>query len=804
MTTPRSVWDTVYHLTTAPWANGTITIQLEDGSISTEGFFPPDGLDVPIASDGTFETELWPNTEGLEGTRYRCILPGHRSYKFSVPPGGRVRLTDLIIAGHPGTPVEQDLLISLVDAHNEDPEAHPDIRAAIEALSGGADIATHNADETAHPSILTLIESLQTELATLTARVDLLENPPEPPLSYALRDLFTTDATPLMTGVAEPGPGQRVVTDTRGVLRTVDGALRYQGIGGTGVLTTYPYGNVGMRWAGQERQAGRALVGLVTLSDRHDRITFGWSASAGAADKRAEGYHWSHEDGGLYASRPGMRQIIDVTMSQIGPDQYLIVALLHSSGATVLLSSAGSKTGHGVTDPRGVPQYPDALVLDVSRSGNDATLYPNIQFSDEMSYPLGHVIQDVRVVDLEDAWTNDYGLAQSYDLFSGSGALQVPWTVRAGTWSQSGGALTLTGNAGFNRVSRPGLADGRFVFTVEIPSSGLPFFGCMIREVDANNYLRLFNDGTNTIKLHAFIGGNLVGQILGGAYTWELGETYEITVLTQGNKYQIFINGERFTGGGWVTDVNNWCVNGTGYGPYVLDNGHQANYHDVACYPHVITLPDAIGEGATPVIRTAGATLYQTDFTAADGTSLADLGWTLGSGTTATVQSNRAQLSGSGQLLAVRDVGQRNVEINMRVICPPVVAGYIFAGPILWYTDANNWCAVRMAQDIVGQPLNPEIEVMRRINGSEVVVGKFQSAIPEYTANSAHDLRVQVGPDPNAPETDLLQVWWNNDLVITRRISAELPRSTTFGIHRPSVDDGCVVDSWSVAALTAG
>lgn len=639
-----------------------------------------------------------------------------------------------------------------------------------------------------------------------------------------LRDTFTTALDPVVDGAAVPGAGTR---DATGALwKALGSALR-----GGSQVSSPAWGSSKIVYDGFSRTPGRTFAALVTLEDYASDIAVGWATATNVADPRTDGHAWVAENGALKAASPGATATIDGavvngTTRAIRSMQYLAMVVLNDRGALVYLSSFGpdnvTAPAGGFLDQVGIPAYPSARLVWEDAVEASSTLYPIVSAYDSgngaTTYPNGQCIQDVRVVDVA-AWNTADALASLAERFTradSASSLGGSWTAVAGTWGISSNAAYLASASGFAIATLanalPSGGDGVYCITITTPNPTTVGFGVLLRVQDNTNFLRLWNNGGNTLTLQTWVAGGFGATVANAAYTWPTaGTQVRIFVAMIGNQYRAWIknlstNAISEPWGGWQTDSNNRFLTARGVGLYGNNtSGYTTTRWDgLATYAHTVTVPAEIAAGAVPVVYTPGATIASDTFTDANTTRLnahtAESGgaWTEHQGTW-TISSNRATVSAaSGSNFATQDLSRLNAECSVDIITPSSFAtGKIRAGIVVRYASTTSLLFVRLFKD-GSQANNDEIELQEGNGSSAPIVHKTN--IGAYFATSTtYTLKVQIAADPNGG-ADLLHVFLDGKARISYKL-AYTAAGTRFGLYREDIDDGCVFDAWQVKAV---
>jgi hypothetical protein len=643
---------------------------------------------------------------------------------------------------------------------------------------------------------------------------------PDPNAYVLMRDTFRDVQSTLVSSTAYPGKGLRQVTGA--LLKTLAGALR------GGSQTSSPvWGSSKILWTdnlgnGFARVPGRTFCALVTLEDFGSDVALGWDTATNTGDPRTVGHGWVNENGKLEAIAPGAKITFDSGTRNVRSAQYLIGVTLGDLGAVVWLSSFGTDDANapaaGFTDQVGIPAYPSARVLWVNYADTTTPLYPYLSFLDSgnggTTYPNGQCVQDARVVDPV-SWSAVDALTATVDRFTradsttslGTSTSGIAWATDAGTWGISSNQAYIQTASGFTRAylanALPSGGDGIVSIFITAPNPATVGFGIMVRRQDSSNFLRLWNNSTNSIVLQTWVAGAFNATIGSTAFTWTAGQTYHWLLVMKGNKYRLWIDGVDVWGA-WQTDSNNRFLTSRDVGLYSNNSAGNGTtrWDNLAIYPNTFTLPPEIQAGACPVVYVTGATLASDTFTDTDATALtshsAEAGgaWTNILGTW-TVQSNRASCAAaSGSNMITQSLGTANAECSVDIITPasfPTTT--VRAGICVRYVDSSNYLFVRLYKDSG----TSEIEINETVAGSGLISHKVDLSAAAVAVNTTYTLKVQISADPNGG-ADLMHVLLDGKLRLSYKLRAP-NAGTRFGLYRENTDDGCVFDNWSAKAL---
>jgi hypothetical protein len=635
---------------------------------------------------------------------------------------------------------------------------------------------------------------------------------------FIFRDRFLNDvAAGSLNGTsATPGHGTRTVTDVEVKIEAARDSLR-----GLYQPASPVWGESKILSPAVTRVIGRTLVGLVTLMDQLAGFAFGWDTALNTGDPRTVGHGWTniHSNntyrGILSAIEPGKQVIMQGNVAQIRSSQYLIAIALNDIGAYTLISTFETDIGDGLALPNGdiigIPKYPLARVLWSSLTGTTTPLYPYASGYDAPSggYPPGHIVEDLRVEDVPTWITADFlaSFADRCTRANSNTTIGPGWTNATGKvfGILSNKIYCVSGASWEMAWHNSGLVgDGIWQWDITFPADwngSNYYFGAVIRAVDSNNYIRVHNNGGQSLYLQVWKNGAFDSTIGGGSggINWVAGQTYRITVLTLGNRYLWAVNGN-FIPTAWdAVDNGNNFLTASGFGPFGMDiNGTNCRWCNFIATPHTITLPAKLQKGAIPQIWTPGAILASDTFTGTNGTRLnahtpgVGGAWIEVNGTW-TIQSNKATVSGSGALIALQDVGVSDYECSVDITNPSPLGSYIFCGIVVRYSNENNYVYVREADDVVGQPNDHEIEMRKYVAGAETLDSKTTMLVA-FPAGGTRTLSIRV-------KGVLMEVFLDGKPRGCRILPEALGTGTKVGLYRDSTDGGAIFDNWVVKAI---
>lgn len=580
------------------------------------------------------------------------------------------------------------------------------------------------------------------------------------------------------------------VTDTRNSLRVIDGAVRDVGSGTIGIGETFPYGQVGLSLSkfdgtGWARVAGRVAQFIFEPSDRNTWVAVGVSPTKAAGDRSGDSFMLLCEDGKLIVSTPAGRILLNSGKSIIRPMPYLLSIPLGAATTEFLLSTIGPDSGGGMDDPVGIPQYPLARRLFVDISSTAGPLFPSYQLANTLAYPNGSVLDHVRIRDVLDTrYTTDGGTANFFDRVNRANSANNPgvqYTVETGTWGITNNAIRLQATAGppgINTLYAPAPANGVYRWRFRLPAT-LPFFGLTFAHSGTGNYIRIFNNGGQSVLMQVVAGGVPTGATIAGIsgpYLWQPNSLNDVMLQRQGNALNLTINGTNFSNG-WKVDATNTYLNGSGIGMTALDNGFQAEWTHVAHYDHIERLPVGLRQRRNVLpIGSRKELIFREAFTGSNGTSLTSRGFTVHQGT-ATIQSNAARLTDPEVAYATIDAGALAFEAAVDIVLPPQTIRYTFVGLIV-YINPSTFRYYRCAIDKVLQPDADEIER----GWPSFISGKVQMDGNQYVPNGVRRLSLRKFRDGR------ITVYLDGIPRLGDRLPAEMRGAMRVGIIRYNQD----------------
>lgn len=605
-------------------------------------------------------------------------------------------------------------------------------------------------------------------------------------VDYLLRDKFTSDVNPLVDANASEGSGvgYRDVTGTG--MYAADGRLRG---GGASTNLCYKTASGGGGWT---RVGGRTFTAIVSPWDGDlDDLYFHLAETAGGID----GYGLRIVGGSsIYAYEPDgtTTLLLQEADNPIKAVRYQIgITLNEGEGAVYWIAAMQTYSFAGTEWD--VPAATTARILFVSQVGTANEYFPTIRNDGTVSESAAW--EDVRLLDIS-GWAGADGLAIVADRFDRSDTTNdnANWTVDGGgTFGISGNRAYLVSSGGAqNQASKNAGTDDNVILVVKqtTGSSSVGNSGVIMNRVSGTREINLAPYNDASIRMDS-INGGYATLSTGGPYI-TTNDTLRWVVMRQGNTYRYWVNGAP------TQDIVNPTTDsyqdspGTHYGISTWQGPDAGvTWDSLAVYPLLFTLPAALQTTAldTP---TVGSNLETKAFTDSNGTALTthDGDWTVGAGTW-TIQSNRASVSGSGDLYAYLNAGQADYQVTVDVIAGTL--GDLRAGVILRRADANNMMRVRLFVD-TAQADNDEIEIETVVGGSANVVQKCY--LNNYFASAGtYELKCQVSGD-------MLYVYLDSVLHLVYYIPSSLSSGQGVGLYREgTVDDGATFDDFIVDSI---
>lgn len=604
-------------------------------------------------------------------------------------------------------------------------------------------------------------------------------------VDYLLRDKFTSDVNPLVDANASEGSGvgYRDVTGTG--MYAADGRLRG---GGASTNLCYKTASGGGGWT---RVGGRTFTAIVSPWDGDlDDLYFHLAETAGGID----GYGLRIVGGSsIYAYEPDgtTTLLLQEADNPIKAVRYQIgITLNEGEGAVYWIAAMQTYSFAGTEWD--VPAATTARILFVSQVGTANEYFPTIRNDGTVSESAAW--EDVRLLDIS-GWAGVDGMALVADRFDRADTTNdnASWDAvdGGGVWGITSNQAYLVSNSGGQaQASLNAGTDDNVILAVKQTAVGNNNSGVILSRVSGTREFNIAPYGDASLRGDSINGG--YSTIFTGGPYMQNGTTSRWVVMRQGNQYRYWVNGNA------SQDIVNPTTDsyqdspGTYYGISTY-NGPDTGvrWDSIAVYPLLFTLPTALQTTAldTP---TVGSNLETKAFTDTNGTALTthDADWSVGAGTW-TIQSNRASVSGSGDLYAYLSAGQADYQVTVDVIAGTL--GDLRAGVILRRADANNMMRVRLFVD-TAQADNDEIEIETVVGGSANVVQKCY--LNNYFASAGtYELKCQVSGD-------MLYVYLDSVLHLVYYIPSSLSSGQGVGLYREgTVDDGATFDDFIVDSI---
>lgn len=606
-------------------------------------------------------------------------------------------------------------------------------------------------------------------------------------ITYLLRDKFSSDVNPLVDANASEGSGvgYRDVTGTS--FYAEDGRLRGGNNSSEGKIVYKPSSVV----SGWGRVGGRTFTALMSTDDGDGDLQMFLAETAGTLN----GYGIIFNNGTWDIVEPDGNTVTAVVVDNepMKAIQYLVGITLNEERGAVYWISAIEEYDPG-TDWT-IPKWPTARTIWVSTLGTFTTVHPTIRANSGFTYPGGVAVEDVRLLDIA-SWDGADGMALVADRFDradSASTLGGSWTTEATTtWGISSNKAYNVASAFNGRAYLDaGESDVWVVAEITSGSDVADWFGLLLRRVDANNWIRLHNNGTANVYFQTWVGGGFDDTITSTYAAFSTSQMKRWLVGCYGDEYRIFINGDETviqptpdTGG------THEHTNGTGFGLFG-DSASGQRWDYFAIYPITFTLTTEFEGGAMPVQPVVAVPQFSDTFTNTNGTALAthNASWTEASGTW-TIQSNKAEVStAAGANHAYVDAGDTDVQASVEITMASSVST-VRSGLILRRADANNYIQVRAFVD-TSQPGADEIELQEFIGGSGAVVHKCY--LGNYFQDSTtYTLTAQVVGDEIFVYLDGIAQLYN---VIS---NAALLTGTGTGLYRESSSDNTPFDNFTI------
>ncbi|HEY1012900.1 MAG TPA: hypothetical protein VGE07_09380 [Herpetosiphonaceae bacterium] len=630
---------------------------------------------------------------------------------------------------------------------------------------------------------------------------------------YLYRDLFSTKQKPAETSPAEPGPGQRTIMGGYGLV--FEDSLR-----GMAQQSSPEWGRSAVLGESHKRAAGTITQIYVIPSDAGADGFIGLVDPTGGADPRLNGHGLIWENGALSVATPGQAVPIYAGLRNLRPIEYLVTVIEYDQGAAVLLSAPEEDQGHGMEGPLTIPAWPQARLLHSTRIGAAPMLAPAASFlGDVGGYIHGHLVDDMRVIaDIADYARQD-PLAAVADRFGGPDhptSIGPAYSAEAGTFGMAGGEVFVDGEPGLLRIYRPSDlydANGIYEWDVVIPEGGAPLnAGGYFCRADGDNYWRwLADDGS--FRIQTWVDGSFDRTIYSTHYDWAPG-LHQVRIQRQGASVRSAINDTPLSVGNWFADPNNRHPRGTGIGLYSI-NATAMRWRYLAATPPVFMLAEAGQRGVAPRLAAAVATIGRDNFeqpgrlsersAEAGGRWTEPFGeWSAKAGR---VACGRSPADGNGTNAALQELGTPYGQFEVTVHTAPVFStGLVRAGIVLNWRSNQEYMAIRLFADPLGQPLSDEVELLEIVGGNGLIQRKVNIG-NALLADGAYRLRVQhFVKASDGRQRPIVQVllWdgaaWRPRLTHTPSMAFSAP---SHGLYLDQSDDGSTFSGWHAQAVIA-
>lgn len=591
-----------------------------------------------------------------------------------------------------------------------------------------------------------------------------------------MRDQFTIDAAPMVSGPATP-KGTRTVSGTG--LSIVNGRMR--GGAAAGVV----------HYGGMARVAGRTLCVQVTPEDASATIEISFSETAGAVDgyvlrATSKRYQVEMPDG----------TAINVTkpegISFHAATQLLGVTLRQDAGAVFWVAQLASIPGVSGE----WPMYGQSIcrILFATTQASAATLYPTI--STTSAFAGYSYFEDARVIDVPD-WQDSTDMALAADRFDRANAadLGAAWTEDSGAFGvDNQQAYPITSNLAAQAWLEAGQKNAMVVCSWRTDDALACLAEIHARRSDAaaNTNVFFYQAGANlymeTQNAGAFNVLEATGALPQVAATW-----YQVVFGLLEASYRAWVINP--TGAniafGPKTDPGP-AQNGTKFGIAHYQNppgpvAQRVRWDTFAVYPISTALPSVITNGASARLPTTGATISTDSFIAADGTLLEsyNAAWQRDAGTW-DIYTNQARNTDTGGVnyRATRDSGALDIEISADITLAATLTR-LRSGIIFRDTGGGAYGYARLFVD-PAQPASHELEVWH----SDGTLLKKQDLGVYFVAAQTYTLRLQcIG--------DMLHVYIDAMPVLSIVLPSGLQAGMRAGLYRRGNDGGaCDVTSW--------
>lgn len=545
-------------------------------------------------------------------------------------------------------------------------------------------------------------------------------------MTFLLRDLFESD---LVAGyvdgsLAEPGPGNRAVVDTDGIVSIDNGGLRIT------PPTTTGWGKHGLAYE-LDREPGLAVAFRFIDGDVQSggtgtpHIAVGVCPDATPADPTAAGYFVQIDGNGwrggrLWANFGAAKTSIFDSIKQV---EMLLVVVLRATGAAYYITSAAGARNVGLAE------WPNVRPIGISPAGSDTTVYASL-WQNTLQSGGNNTRLFEATAKVVNAWSDWYGTAQTADdLRSSSGSISGRTTDTGQSWTLNSGTLTLDSDGakatGAAIATLPctdsvGLVKAT-VKTGVSPKAALIRF----RAKDSSNYL-WFGADASLVTLRKVVSGVETNIVQSGSWKLSANSTHVLQIIDDGNTIVCLFDGVRVAtqSDSTLSEYNNIGVRFTTTADVWLQ--------DIEAHARSVELPEELQ--LTPPYERAGDVVVATeDFTGTAG-DLDGKQTTTGDRTWQKRGTGVLELDGSGKVIydtlsgatAIYTVPWSQHEfVDLEVEHTPPGTGYgagenAFGG-LLFEQDSNNHLYLRSWIDD-SQMNASEYEVILMIDGASYIV----------------------------------------------------------------------------------
>lgn len=337
--------------------------------------------------------------------------------------------------------------------------------------------------------------------------------------AYLINDTYTTNrAAGAVTGtVAEPGPGERTVTDTGSRLTIASGSL-VAASGGSN-------GDPRLRYLGIGRRTGQIVTGIATAvgAGAAARCVLGAAVSLNGSFTYQLGFGGS---GAIRIALPGLTLL---TVGSFSVDTaYSFAMVVRSSGIYFFYKTGGNW----------VFLYASSADSSTNLFWGFAALSSGAWSADQILAPSQVWLPTPLASDGFSAWGTSDGLGHAEGATGiGGGGNGLAWTNQVGTWTAASGVANTSALSGGIAIATLDCGKADVVISVKmtwLAGTG----GVIVRYVDANNYILLRHTGTN-LQLVKVI-ASVATTVLDSAATYSAGA--RIILTAEATKFRCFYN----------------------------------------------------------------------------------------------------------------------------------------------------------------------------------------------------------------------------------------------------------------------